>query len=154
MCPLREFLVYKPVADSSDVVIRRRGFSIVGTHEPAIAMPPPSSYLHTVLFYPQRNQIYLVGRHQGVRRFVSPGLHHNQVSQQSLQDPDRKDIRRLGLVRFFRVWRRLFAICKSSKRWPIGIDVPERLGNGGEARAAWGVWQGDRKTGTVASGAI
>src|SRR6266481_4634606 len=76
MCPLREFLVYKPVADSSDVVIRRRGFSIVGTHEPAIAMPPPSSCLHTVLFYPQRNQIYLVGRHQGVRRFVSPGLHH------------------------------------------------------------------------------
>ncbi len=26
--------------------------------------------------HPYKNQIFLVGRHQGVRRFVSPGLHY------------------------------------------------------------------------------
>jgi hypothetical protein len=46
-----------------------------------------------------------------------------------------KDLRRLRLVRFFRVRRRFFAIGKPSERRSIGIDIPGRLGNGGDARA-------------------
>jgi hypothetical protein len=46
-----------------------------------------------------------------------------------------KDLRRLRLVRFFRVRRRFFAISKPSKWWSIEIDIQERLGNGGEAKA-------------------
>ncbi len=38
-CLLRVFPVYKKVADSGNLVIQRQGFSIVDTHEPAIAMP-------------------------------------------------------------------------------------------------------------------
>jgi hypothetical protein len=66
--------VCSKAADSDDVVIEKLGFSIVDTHEPAIAIPL-SLFLHMVdLEY--KNEIFLVGRHQGVRRFVSPGLHH------------------------------------------------------------------------------
>ena len=70
------FRVYNKVADSGDVVIEKRGFSIVDTHEPAIARPPLSFCLHTIDSHPHRNQIFLVGRHLEVRQFVSPGLHH------------------------------------------------------------------------------
>jgi hypothetical protein len=70
------FRVYNKVADSSDVVTQEQGFSIVDTHEPAIAIPLLSFCLHTMDSYPHRSQIFLVGRHQEVRRFVSPGLHH------------------------------------------------------------------------------
>jgi hypothetical protein len=45
-----------------------------------------------------------------------------------------KDIRRLRLVRFLRVWRRFFAISNHSERRSIGIDIQGRLGNGGEAK--------------------
>jgi len=136
VCPLPVFWVYKLVADSDDVVIQTRGFSIVDTHEPAIAMPLSPFCIQVIDLCPYRNQIYLVGHHQGVRRFVSPGLHHIKSASSRCRTLH-KDIRRLGLVRFFRVRRRLFAICKPSKRWSIGIDVPGRLGNGGEARAVW-----------------
>jgi hypothetical protein len=66
--------VYNKVADSSDVVIEKLGFSIVDTHEPAIAIPL-SLFFHLV-YMEYKNEIFPVGRHQGVRRFVSPGLHH------------------------------------------------------------------------------
>jgi hypothetical protein len=45
-----------------------------------------------------------------------------------------KDIRRLRLVRFFRVQRRFFAISMPSERRSIGIDIQGRLGNSGDAR--------------------
>src|SRR6266436_8428104 len=154
VCPLRVFGVYKLVADSGDVLIQRRRFSIVDTHEPPVAMLLSSSCFRKRKSYPYKNQIFLVGRHQGVRRFVSPGLHHIKSVSSHCRTLHKKDIRRLALVRFFRFRRRLFAICRPSKRWSIGVDVPGQLGGGGEARAVWGVWQGDRKTGTVSSGDI
>jgi hypothetical protein len=46
-----------------------------------------------------------------------------------------KDLRRLRLVRFFRVRRRFFAISKPPERRSIGIYIQGRLGNGGEAKA-------------------
>ena len=69
----------KKVVDSDDVVIQERGFSIFGTHEPAIAMPLFSFCkirLETTSPHPHENQIFLVGLHQEVRRFVLSGLHH------------------------------------------------------------------------------
>jgi hypothetical protein len=66
--------VYNKVADSDDVVIEKLGFSIVDTHEPAIAMPL-CVFFH-IVYMEYKNEIFLVGRHQGVRRFVLPGLHH------------------------------------------------------------------------------
>jgi hypothetical protein len=45
-----------------------------------------------------------------------------------------KDLRRLRLVRFFRVRRRFFAIGKPSERRSAGIYIPGQLGNGGDAR--------------------
>jgi len=70
VCPLWVYWVHEKdkVADSSDVVIQRRGFSIVDTHGPAIAIP---LFLHVRC----ENQIFLVGRHQGVRR-PGLGVHH------------------------------------------------------------------------------
>src|SRR6266436_4798802 len=76
VCPLRVFWVYKLVADSGNVEIQRQRVSIVDTHEPVTAMPLSPSCLHMIDPHPCKNQIFLVGRHQGVRRFVSPGLHH------------------------------------------------------------------------------
>jgi hypothetical protein len=107
--------VYNKVADSVDAVIERLGFSIVDTHEPAIAIPL-SLFFHMVdMNY--KNEIFLVGRHQGVRRFVSPGLHMHHIKPVSSHCGCRvmKDLRRLHLVRFFRVRRRFFAISKPSK---------------------------------------
>jgi hypothetical protein len=73
---LRVFLVYSKVAHSGDVAIQEQGLSIFDTYEPAIAMPLPLVFVHTMDSYPHRNQIFTVGRHREVRRFVSPGLHH------------------------------------------------------------------------------
>jgi hypothetical protein len=67
------FGVYKKVGDSGDAVIEKQGFSIVDKHEPAIATP---LFLYPIDSYPHRNQIFLLGCHQEVRRFDSPGLHH------------------------------------------------------------------------------
>ena len=75
VCPVRVYGPYNTVADSGDLVIQKQGFSIVDTHEPAIAIPP-SICLHAIDSRPHRNQMFLIGRRQGVRRFVSPGLHH------------------------------------------------------------------------------
>ena len=76
-CPSRVCQAYKKVADSGDVVIYKRLFSIVDTHESAIAIV--LSPLSVTGFHfdssSYKNQIFLVGGHQGVRRFVSPGLH-------------------------------------------------------------------------------
>jgi hypothetical protein len=76
VCLLRVFWVHKRVADSGDVVIPERGFSIVDTHEPAIAISLLSFCLHAIHLHPHRNRICLVGCHQEVRRFDSPGLNH------------------------------------------------------------------------------
>ena len=74
--------MYKKVADSSDVVIQRQGFSIFDTHEPVNAMSPPLFLCHKANVCSScRNQIFPVGHHQGVRRFVSPGLHHTKVNK-------------------------------------------------------------------------
>jgi hypothetical protein len=79
--------VYSKVSDSGDVVIQKQGFSIVDTHEPAIAMPLSPIWFHMMNTYRYKNQIFLVGRHQEVRRFVSPGLHHiKSVISVSLQN--------------------------------------------------------------------
>jgi hypothetical protein len=75
VCHLWVFWVYKGVADSGDAVIQEQGFSIIDTREPAIAMPVPVCF-HPMDLHPHRNQIFLVGRHQEVRQFTSPGLHH------------------------------------------------------------------------------
>ena len=83
---LRAFWVYKKVGDSDDVVIEKQGFSIVDTHEPAIAISLLSLCLHTI-DCPHGNQIFSVGRHRGVFRFDRPGLHHiTSHRQKSLQD--------------------------------------------------------------------
>jgi len=95
--------MYKKVADSGRVVIQRQGFSIVDTHEPAIAMPLSPTFLHMMESYSYKNEIYLEGRHQGVRRFVSPGLHHIKSVSSHCGALHKKDIRRLGSVRFSRV---------------------------------------------------
>ncbi len=76
VCLLRVFCVYKLIADSGDVEIEKPGFSIVDTREPAIAMPLSRFCVQVMDSPPYKNQIFLAGRHQGVRRFVSPGLHH------------------------------------------------------------------------------
>ena len=76
ICFLRVFGMYKKVADSGDVVIEKQGFSIVDTHGSAIAISLPTFCLHAIDSDPHRNQTFLVGRHQEVRRFVSPHLHH------------------------------------------------------------------------------
>jgi hypothetical protein len=44
-----------------------------------------------------------------------------------------KDIRRLRLLRFFRVQLRFFAISMPSEQRSIGIDIQGRLGNSGDA---------------------
>ncbi len=50
--------------------------------------------------YVHKNQIYLVGRHQGVRRFVSPRLHHIKSVGYHCGTLRNEDIRRLGSIRF------------------------------------------------------
>lgn len=78
--------------------------------------------------YPHRNQIiFLVGRYQGVRRSVSPGLHHIT----SVNDDSERHTRALfgsGLQ-------------KSERRY-IGTNNPRQLGNGEEANGITGVWLG------------
>jgi hypothetical protein len=80
--------VYNKVGDSGDMVIQERGFSIVDIHEPSIAMPLSPFLLHPIDSCLHRNEIFLVGRHQEVRRFVSPGLlharHANQLSSRDV----------------------------------------------------------------------
>jgi hypothetical protein len=123
------FWVYNKEADPSDVVIEKQGFSTFDTHEPAIAMSLSTLCLNSMPVDPvsHRNEIFLLGRHQEVCRFVSSGLVH--TSHQSVVIPGchaMKDIRRLGSDRFF-------AISKPSERRSIGINIPGRLGNGGDA---------------------
>jgi hypothetical protein len=72
--------MYKEVADSGDVVIQKRGISIVDTREPTAAIllsPFGNTIVETMESH--RNRIFPIGLHQGVHRFVSPGLRH--VSQ-------------------------------------------------------------------------
>ena len=81
VCPLRVYREYNEVADSGDVVIQKRGFSIIDTHESGIAIHL-SLWFQMVNAYSHRNKIFLFGRHRGGRRFLSPGLHHiHHVSQ-------------------------------------------------------------------------
>ena len=78
---LRVFRVHNKVADSGDVVIQKQGFSIVGTHEPTIAMPLLSFVRCMIYLWSYRYQIFPIGSRQGVRRFVSLGLHHINIGQ-------------------------------------------------------------------------
>jgi hypothetical protein len=95
VCPLRVFWVYKKVADSGDVVIQEQGFSIVDIHEPAIAMPLSSFSLYDRYSgFVQKFKYFLAGRHQEVRRSVSPGLHHiKSVKSLTVVCRTMKDIR-------------------------------------------------------------
>ena len=68
--------MYNKVGVSGDVVIEKQGFSIVDIHEPALATPLSAFCLHAIDSHSHRNQIFLVGHHQEVRRFDSPGLYH------------------------------------------------------------------------------
>jgi hypothetical protein len=129
------YRVYNKVADSGDVVIQEQDISIVDTHEPAIATPLFPFRIHTIDLYPHRSQIFLVGRHREVRRFVSAALHHITSISSHSGCRAMKDLRRLCLVRFFRVQRCFFAIRRPSKWRSIGIDVSGWLGNGGEVKA-------------------
>ncbi len=95
--------------------MQKQCFSIVDTHEPAIAMPLSPFWVQVMESYPRKNKIFLVGRHQGVRRFVSPRLYHIKSVSGHCGALHKEDIRRLGLTRFFRAWRRLFTICRPSK---------------------------------------
>ena len=70
------FEVYKEVADSGDVDIEKRGFSIFDTYEPAISMPLLSAFLYMMDTQSYGSKIFQVGRRRGIGRFVSPGLQH------------------------------------------------------------------------------
>jgi hypothetical protein len=70
------FRVCKKVADSGDAVIQKQGLSTIGIRVPAFAMPLSPVCLYMMDSSSHRNQIFPVGRHQEVRRFVSPGLRH------------------------------------------------------------------------------
>jgi hypothetical protein len=139
--------VYKKVAGSGGVVIEKQGFSIVDTHEPAIAMPlhaflQEESDIHISLY---RNQIFPVGRHQGVRLFVSPGLHHitSVSSHCGMSRNERHTSIRFGLFlpsrativfhqQAFRMviyWNRY---PRAARRW---WRCEGRAGDGGDARA-------------------
>lgn len=69
------FWEYKKVPDPVDVVIQEQRSSIVDRHEPADAndLSPFCYYMMETNAY--RNQIFLIRRHQEVRRFESLGLH-------------------------------------------------------------------------------
>jgi hypothetical protein len=76
VCLLRAFGVDNEDGDLGDVVIEKQGFSIVDTHEPAIAKSPSPFCSETIDSYTHSGRIYPVERRQEVRRFGSPGLHH------------------------------------------------------------------------------
>ena len=139
MCPLCVCWAYKLVAHSGDVLTQRQHFSIVDTHEPEIAMPLSQFCLHMMDSYPYKNQIFPVGLHQGVRRFVSPCLRHIKSIGTHCGTLHKKYTRRFGLVRFSRVRRRLFSICKPSKRW---VTYWDRYPG-----AAW--WRGEDGAGSM-----
>ena len=105
--------MYNKVADSGEVVTQEQGFSIVGTHERAIATPLSPVCLNAIDSYPHRNQIFLVGRHQEIRQFVSSGLHQvKSVSShcEMLHNGGHTSV------------------------WFGSVCFPGRLGNGGEAK--------------------
>jgi hypothetical protein len=136
VCPLRVFWVYNKVADSGDVVIEEQGFSIDDTRELAIAMPLSAVWDYNMdmdmdmdMDSQYKNRIFLVGRHQGVRRFGSPGLHHNTPVSSHWGYCVMRDIRRFCLVRSLRQ----LPIRKTFRM--VEIDIRGRLGNGGDARA-------------------
>jgi hypothetical protein len=137
---LRVFQECKKVADSGDEVIQEQGFSIFDTHEPAVAILLLSFCLHAT-GSPHRNQIFLVGCHQEVRRFVSrqPGLvvHHiKSVSHRGMSRNERHTLTFFGSF----LLSRATTLChqQAFRR----ADIPGRPGNGGKAGST-GVWWGD-----------
>jgi hypothetical protein len=66
--------VYRKAADPGDVVIQKQHFAIADTRGRVTATPvsvlPNSDAVHE-----DKNEILGVGRHQGGRRLISPGLH-------------------------------------------------------------------------------
>jgi hypothetical protein len=69
-CPSQVFQLNKQVPNSVDVVIQRQCVAIVDTRAPAFAT---RTTIHLRLA--SRSRIFLVGRHQGVCRLISLGLH-------------------------------------------------------------------------------
>ena len=66
--PSQVFWVYRQVADTGDVVIRKRRSAIVDTRAPVMPTPMylfPCVDLH---FHPYKIEIFLIKHRQGVRR--------------------------------------------------------------------------------------
>jgi hypothetical protein len=132
VCPLRVFWVYNKVGDSGDVVIQEQGFSIFGTHEPEIAMLLLPSF-YTMDPYPHRNQIFLVGRHQEVPRFVSPGLHH--ITSVSHCEMSRNEKHTSTVVRLLHMSpMRILCLPRAFRKVIYWDHISGRPGNGGEVK--------------------
>ena len=134
VCPLPAYRVYKKVADSGDVVIQKRGFSIVDTHEPAIATPLSPFFLDTMNSNPHRYRISLIGRHQGVLRFVLSGLHITSVSSHcGMSRYDSERVERHTSISFGPLLPSPVILCHLQ----AFRSIPRRLRNGGEERRCW-----------------
>ena len=84
--------------------------------------------------YSNINEIFIVERH---RKYVDSFHLAYIASRQSVVIMSRKDICRLGSVRFFRVRQKLFAISKLQNGDIIGTYISGWPGNGGEAKWYW-----------------
>jgi hypothetical protein len=127
--------VYKKVADSDDVVIRKQGFSTVGIRVPGIAISLSHLCLYIMDPYSYRGQIFLAERHQGVRRFVSPGLRHiTPVSSHCRMSRNERHTSSFSGL-FPPSLATILCHQQSPERRSIGIDIQGRLVNGGEAKA-------------------
>jgi hypothetical protein len=148
---LRVFRVYNKVADSGDVVIEKQGFSIVDTHEPAIAMPLPPFCLYMVKTSSYENRICLVGRHQEVRRFVSPGLHH--ITPVSSHCRMLRNERHTSILFCLFLPSPATILCHEQDfRTPIYWDrCPRAAGNWWRGEGGAGVCCGDLMKGTLSS---
>ena len=140
MCPLRVFQECNEVADSGDVMIQKRGFSIFDTHELTVAIPLLSFCFQTT-GSPHRNQIFPVGRRQGVYRFDSPGLVHHTTT-----------VSHRGMTRNERHTSTSFSSFLPSPATILchqqtfrTAEIPGRLGNGGKGGST-GVWWRDQQT--------
>ena len=130
-CLLRVFQVYKQVADEGAVEIQKQDFSIVGKHEPVIAMRQyPFFFQNQSNHCSYRNKMFPVGRHQGERRFVSPDLHH--IKSFSSHCGGLRNERHTSMI-----------LCHQQvfRTRPIGIDTQGR-GNWRVGEGGTGVWWG------------
>ena len=85
----------KQAGDRGDVVIQKRCIAIADTRGPVTAML--LSLISNLNIQADRNQILLVGLHQGACRLIPPGLHRVE-SVSSRCRGCAKDVRRRRLV--------------------------------------------------------